>query len=387
MDLDFLLKETINRRSSDLHLSAGMRPMLRIFGELRPMEHPVLTKADIENVCHQILPEVMFDRLKDEGQVDFAYTISGLGRFRGNAFQQARGLSLAFRAIPEKILPLEDLELPEYFRMQCLKRSGLILITGPTGSGKSTTLAAIIDHLNRNKNAHIITVEDPIEFVHQSKRCLIHQRQIGEHSRSFGDALRSALREDPDIILVGEMRDLETIELALTAAETGHLVFGTLHTRNSAKTIDRMINVFPSNQQNQIRAMAAESLRAIISQVLLPRCDQPGMIPGFEILVMTSGIQNLIRESKIYQIPSAIQTGARFGMRSMEQSLKKLVLDQKVKPEIVAEFLTSATTKPDNVASDTHLNSKKEPTNTRSETNAGGFKLYRGDKKFSFRKS
>ncbi len=342
LDLDELLVETTKLNASDLHLSVGLKPLIRIYGNLKTLDHPVIDKTELRNVIKQVISESMYDQFKREGQIDFAYSIPGIGRFRGNYFRQARGESAAFRVISENILPLESLGLPEQIRQQIERRSGLILITGPTGSGKSTTLAAMINHLNTVKNAHILTIEDPIEYVHRSKSCLIHQRQIGLHSSSFSKALRAALREDPDIIMVGEMRDLETIELTLTAAETGHLVFGTLHTRSAAKTLDRLISAFPANQQNQVRTMAAESIRAIVSQVLLPRIDKPGMVPAFEILVMTSGVQNLVREMKIYQIPSAIQTGAVWGMRSMEQSLRKLVLEKIVDAETAREFSTGS---------------------------------------------
>lgn len=339
MQIEQLLQETISRKASDLHLSVGLAPMVRQFGSLQVLTHPPITLDDMLTCFKRILSEALYNKLIQEGQVDFAYEIPGIGRFRGNGYRQSRGISAAFRIIPSKIASLDSIGLPDQVRQQCQKHAGLVLITGPTGSGKSTTLASIIDHLNNTKKSHIITIEDPIEFVHQSRGCLVHQRQVGDHTGSFSSALRAALREDPDIILVGEMRDLETIELALTAAETGHMVFGTLHTRGAAKTLDRIISVFPANQQNQIRTMAAESIRAIVSQILLPKADQKGMIPAFEILVMTPGIQNLIRETKIYQIPSAIQTGSRVGMRSLEQSLKKLLLDKMITAESAQEYL------------------------------------------------
>jgi twitching motility protein PilT len=360
MEIQNLLRETVIIKGSDLHLSVGLRPMVRLYGNLKALDHPVLQISDMEQMLQSILSPALFSKLQKEGQVDFAYEIPGIGRFRGNGFRQARGLSGAFRAIPQKIIPLESLGLPEQVRQQCQKRAGLILVTGPTGSGKSTTLAAIVDHLNQTKKSHILTIEDPIEFVHQSKLCLIHQRQIGEHSQTFAAALRAALREDPDIILVGEMRDLETIELALTAAETGHLVLGTLHTRGAAKTLDRIISVFPSNQQNQVRTMAAESIRAIVSQVLLTRTDQLGMIAAYEILIMTPGIQNLVRETKIYQIPSAIQTGSRLGMRSMEQSLKKLILEKIITAESAQEYLTTSITDAVDEVSGSSVHSQSE---------------------------
>lgn len=337
--IDQLLKATVSNGGSDLHLSVGMPPLIRKYGDLVPFKHEVITEKAIADMCRSVMTDRMMKTFQENLQLDFAYEIDGVGRFRGNAYMQTRGTSMAFRAIPQKIRNLETLGLSPGVIEQFSKRSGLILVTGPTGSGKSTTLAAIVDYINHRQKGHIITVEDPVEFIHECDKCLIHQRQIGTHATSFAAALKSALREDPDVILVGEMRDFETIELALTAAETGHLVLATLHTRNASKTLDRIIAVFPSEQQNQIRNMAAESIRAVISQVLLPRDDKNGMISAYEILISTSGIKNMIRENKIYQIPSAIQTGSRLGMRSMEQSIRKLLLDKVITREVAGEVI------------------------------------------------
>ncbi len=333
MDISELLMFVHKEGASDLHISAGEQPMARIYGEMRRIEVPLLSREDVHVMLYDILNDQQRKNFEEHHELDFSIELKNIARFRVNAFRQARGEAIVFRVIPSKILTLEELGLPKVLREVCKTERGLVLVTGPTGSGKSTTLASMIDVINNVLKGHIITIEDPIEFVHESKNCLINQRELGAHTLAFANALRSALREDPDIILVGEMRDLETISLALTAAETGHLVFSTLHTSGAPKTVDRVIDVFPADQQEQIRAQFAESIQAIISQVLLKRRDGRGLVPALEIMIGTPAVRNLIRENKVAQLPSAIQTGQKFGMISLDQSLKDLVTRSIVEKE------------------------------------------------------
>ena len=325
MDIGELLAFSVKNGASDLHLSAGLPPMIRVDGDVRRINLPAMEHKDVHDLVYDIMNDKQRKDYEEFLECDFSFEIPGLARFRVNAFNQNRGAGAVFRTIPSKILSLEDLKAPAIFKDIADYPRGVVLVTGPTGSGKSTTLAAIINHINENEQGHILTVEDPIEFVHESKKCLINQREVGPHTLSFANALRSALREDPDIILVGEMRDLETIRLALTAAETGHLVFGTLHTSSAAKTIDRIIDVFPAEEKEMMRAMLSESLRAVISQTLLKTKDGSGRAAAHEIMVGTPAIRNLIRENKVAQMYSAIQTGAQLGMQTLDQNLQDLV--------------------------------------------------------------
>lgn len=327
--LDAYFKVMKERGASDLHMSVGAPPMIRLHGDMVKLTDRPLTPAENAQLLFEIMSDHQKEKFKKTRDLDFAYQVED-ARFRCNVFMDRLGMGGVFRIIPTKILTVEQLGLPEAVLKFCSYKKGLVLVTGATGSGKSTTLAALIDHLNSTRDEHIITVEDPIEFVHTNKRCLINQREVGSHTLSFANALRAALREDPDIILVGEMRDLETIELAITAAETGHLVFGTLHTSSAAKTIDRIINVFPTEQQEQIRTMLSESMRGVISQNLLKTADGKGRVAAVEILISNSAINNLIREGKTFQIPSMIQTGKREGMQTMDQALMDLVKSRKV---------------------------------------------------------
>ena len=341
MDISELLIFVQKENASDLHLSAGESPMVRIHGEMKRIEMPPISKENLHMMLYDILSDQQRKRFEEMHELDFSIDLKGIARFRVNAFRQARGEGVVFRVIPSKILTLEQLGLPKSLREVTKNERGLVLVTGPTGSGKSTTLAAMIDIINNSLNGHIITIEDPIEFVHESKKCLINQRELGSHTHSFANALRSALREDPDIILVGEMRDLETISLALTAAETGHLVFSTVHTSGASKTVDRIIDVFPAAQQDQVRAQFAESIQAVISQVLLKRRDGRGLVPALEIMTGTPAVRNLIREGKVAQLPSTIQTGQKFGMITLDQSLKELVSKGIVDKEQCLYFASS----------------------------------------------
>jgi twitching motility protein PilT len=325
MDIAELLAFAVKNKASDLHLSAGLPPMIRVHGDVRRINLPPMEHEAVHGMIYDIMNDSQRKDYEENLEVDFSFAIPGLARFRVNAFQQQRGAGAVMRTIPSKILSLEDLNAPKIFAELAVLPRGLILVTGPTGSGKSTTLAAMVNHVNENLYGHILTVEDPIEFVHDAKRCLINQREVGPHTLSFTNALRSALREDPDIILVGELRDLETIRLALTAAETGHLVFGTLHTSSAAKTIDRIIDVFPAAEKEMVRAMLSESLKAVISQSLLKTKDGNGRIAAHEIMIGTPAIRNLIREAKIAQMNAAIQTGASVGMQTLDQCLTDLV--------------------------------------------------------------
>src|ERR1700681_2498937 len=324
MDIAELLAFAVKNKASDLHLSAGLPPMIRVHGDIRRINLPPMEHEDVHAMVYDIMSDAQRKTYEEMLECDFSFGIPNLARFRVNAFNQQRGAAVAFRTIPSKVLSLEELAAPKVFAEMTDRPRGLILVTGPTGSGKSTTLAAMVNHVNENVYGHILTIEDPIEFLHESKKCLINQREVGPHTLSFANALRAALREDPDYILVGEMRDLETIRLALTAAETGHLVFGTLHTSSAAKTIDRVVDVFPGEEQDMVRSMLSESLRAVISQTLLKRTGD-GRVAAHEIMIGTPAIRNLIREGKIAQMYSSIQTGQSAGMQTLDQCLTELV--------------------------------------------------------------
>ncbi len=329
-EIDKLFKIMVAQNASDLHVSAGSPPCLRIHGDMTKLNHPPLTNEQVQAIVFEILSEKQRKLFVENWELDCSYTLPGVGRFRCNVFMQRRGLGAVFRMIPEKIKTVEELDLPPSLLDLIDAPKGLILVTGPTGSGKSTTLASLLHTINMSRREHIITIEDPIEFVHENQVSLINQREVSSHTKSFANALRAALREDPDIILVGEMRDLETIQLAMTAAETGHLVFGTLHSNSAAKTVDRIIDAFPDSQQAQIRVLLSESLRGVIAQTLVSRCDQPGRVACIETLVNTHAIANLIREGKTFQIPSAMQTGSDQGMITYDRALQALVLAGKV---------------------------------------------------------
>ena len=325
MDVTELLAFSVKNQASDLHLSAGLPPMIRVNGDIRRINLPPLEHKEVHAMVYDIMNDRQRKQYEEVLECDFAFSIPNLARFRVNAYNQERGAAAAFRTIPTKVMTLEELKFPKIFTEIVDQPRGIVLVTGPTGSGKSTTLAALVDYINENTYAHIITVEDPIEFVHVSKRCLINQREVFRDTLSFSNALRSALREDPNVILVGELRDLETIRLALTAAETGHLVFGTLHTSSASKTIDRIIDVFPAAEKEMMRSMMSESLRAVISQTLLKLKDESGRVAAHEIMIGTPAIRNLIRENKVAQMYSAIQTGQHHGMQTLDQCLTDLV--------------------------------------------------------------
>lgn len=325
MDISDLLAFSVKNKASDLHLSAGLPPMIRVHGDVRRINMPPMDHSQVHDMVYDIMNDAQRKYYEENLECDFSFEIPNLARFRVNAFNQQRGAGAVFRTIPSKVLTMEQLNCPPIFKDIAQNPRGIVLVTGPTGSGKSTTLAAMIDYINENEYGHILTVEDPIEFVHQSKKCLINQREVGPHTLSFANALRSALREDPDVILVGEMRDLETIRLALTAAETGHLVFGTLHTSSAAKTIDRIVDVFPAAEKEMVRSMLSESLRAVISQTLCKTKDESGRVAAHEIMIGTPAIRNLIRENKVAQMYSAIQTGQSVGMQTLDQNLQELV--------------------------------------------------------------
>ena len=325
MDISDLLAFSVKNQASDLHLSADMPPMIRVHGDIRKINLPVLDHAQVRAMIYDIMSDTQRKQYEESLECDFSFEIANLARFRVNAFNHNRGAGAVFRNIPSQIMSLEELNCPAIFKEIADQPRGLCLITGPTGSGKSTTLAAMIDYINSKAYSHILTVEDPIEFVHTPKKSLINQREVGPHTHSFSNALRSALREDPDVILVGELRDLETIRLALTAAETGHMVFATLHTSSAAKTIDRIIDVFPAAEKEMVRSMLSESLRAVISQTLCKTKDEQGRVAAHEIMLATPAIRNLIREAKVPQMYSAIQTGQTVGMQTLDQCLQELV--------------------------------------------------------------
>jgi twitching motility protein PilT len=331
--IDQFLRVLVEQGGSDLHLTTGSPPVMRVHGHMQRIKFRELTPKDMETLVYEIMEEEWRARFLDVLDFDFAYEIKELARFRVNVFWQRKGLGAVLRTIPSKILTAQQLGLSDAVLRFCMLTKGLVLVTGPTGSGKSTTLAAMVDHINDTRADHILTIEDPIEFTHPNKKCLVNQREIGSNTRSFANALRAALREDPDVILVGEMRDRETIELGITAAETGHLVFGTLHTNSAPKTVDRIIDVFPADQQDQIRAMLAESLKGVVSQVLLRRKGGKGRAAAQEIMVGTSAISNLIRENKIHQIPSMIQTGKKDGMQLLDQHILEFLMSDQVDAE------------------------------------------------------
>jgi twitching motility protein PilT len=332
MDITELLAFCVKNRASDLHLSAGLPPLIRVNGDIRRINLPPLDHKDVHEMMYDIMNDGQRKRYEETLECDFSFEVPNLARFRVNAFVQNRGASVAFRTIPSRVLSLEELGAPKIFKDITQQPYGIVLVTGPTGCGKSTTLAAMIDNINEKQYAHILSVEDPIEFVHESKKCLINQREVGPHTLSFANALRSSVREDPNVILVGEMRDLETIRLAMTAAETGHLVFATLHTASAAKTIDRIIDVFPAAEKDMVRAMLSESLRAVISQILIKLKDGSGRIAAHEILIGTPAIRNLIRENKISQMYSMMQTGQSLGMQTLDQNLTDLVRRNIISP-------------------------------------------------------
>ena len=340
MDISEFLIFAVNNKASDLHLSAGEPPHVRIHGEMRKFETPVLGREEIHNMIYDILSDQQRKIYEEQLEIDFSFSLGEYGRFRVNVFKQNRGDAAVFRTIPGTIPTFESLGLPRVLIDLCRLERGLVLVTGPTGSGKSTTLAAMVDLINTGLKGHIITIEDPIEFVHSSKSCLINQRELGPHTHTFANALRSALREDPDVMLIGEMRDLETISLALTAAETGHLVLATLHTSGAPKTIDRIVDVFPGAQQNQVRSMLSESIQAIITQALFKHRDGKGRVAAFEIMTASPAVRNLIRENKIAQIPSAMQTSRQLGMQTMETSVKELLARNLVTQEEVAFYMS-----------------------------------------------
>ena len=325
MDITQLLTFTVGEGASDLHLSSGEPPMLRIHGDIKRLDQAPLTRDEVHNMAFDVMGDLHRRLFQERLDIDFSFELGEIARFRVNVFMQRKGEGAVFRTIPTKVVTLEELGMPPILKEMCKRERGLVLLTGPTGSGKSTTLAAMVDYINENWECHILTVEDPIEFVHSAKKSLINQREVGPHTQSFANALRSALREDPDVILVGEMRDLETISLAMTAAETGHLVFGTLHTSSAPKTVDRIIDAFPAGQQNQIRAMLSESLEAIVTQTLCKK-KGGGRIAACEILVGVPAVRNLIREGKIHQIPSTMQTGQKMGMQTLDMSLQDLIV-------------------------------------------------------------
>ncbi len=323
--IDAFFKLMSEQGASDLHLVAGAQPILRIRGDMERIKFKALTSDELTSMLYEITPEDKIKLFEETGDIDFAYEIPGLARYRANFFRQLNGVGAVFRLIPSTIMTAEQLGLPHVITQLAMLHKGLVLVTGPTGSGKSTTLAAIIDYANKHRKDHILTIEDPVEFVHQSQGCIVNHREVPRHTRSFAVALRAALREDPDIILVGEMRDLETIQLAIEAAATGHLVFGTLHTPSATKMVDRIIDVFPANQQEQIRSTLADSLKAVVAQTLFKRVDVKGRCAALEILICTPACANLIRENKTFQIPSVIQTGRKYGMQSLDNAIEELL--------------------------------------------------------------
>ncbi|MES2661665.1 MAG: type IV pilus twitching motility protein PilT [Pseudomonadota bacterium] len=336
MDITELLAFSVKQGASDMHLSSGLPPMIRVDGDVRRINLPPLEHKQVHELVYDIMNDKQRKDFEEFLETDFSFEIPGVARFRVNAFNQNRGAAAVFRTIPSRVLTMEDLGMGEVFRKISATPRGICLVTGPTGSGKSTTLAAILDHINETRYEHILTIEDPIEFVHESKKCLVNQREVHRDTLGFAEALRSALREDPDIILVGEMRDLETIRLALTAAETGHLVFGTLHTTSAAKTVDRIVDVFPAAEKSMVRSMLSESLQAVISQTLLKK-NGGGRVAAHEIMIGTPAIRNLIREDKVAQMYSAIQTGGALGMQTLDQCLQHLVKKGQVSVQLARE--------------------------------------------------
>src|SRR5713101_5969899 len=331
--LDAFFKLMFDSGASDLHIVAGQPPILRVHGDLERVKYDPLDDENLRAMLYEIAPEQKIKTFEETGDVDFGYEIPGVARFRANFFQQKNGCGAVFRQIPTKVLTADDLGLPPILKKAAMLPKGLVLFTGPTGSGKSTSLAAIIDHANKNRKDHIITIEDPIEFVHQSQGCVVNHREVGLHTKSYAAALRGALREDPDIILVGEMRDLETIRLAVEAAETGHLVFATLHTTNAAKTVDRIIEVFPHEEQGQIRSSLSTSLKVVVAQNLFRRVDRKGRCAVLEIMIGTAAIANLIRENKTFQIPSAMQVGKKYGMQTLDDGIMEVLNKKWISPE------------------------------------------------------
>jgi twitching motility protein PilT len=323
IDISKLLTFAVQQGASDCHISAGEPPMVRLHGDLKKLDYPALSQDETHALIYDMMSDVQRKNFEEHRECDFSFDLGDIARFRVNVFVQGRGLGAVFRTIPTEILPLEKLGMPPILRQICDREKGLVLVTGPTGSGKSTTLAAMIDYLNNTYEGHILTIEDPVEFVHKSKKCLVNQRELGVHTLSFANALRAALREDPDIILVGEMRDLETIQLALTAAETGHLVFATLHTSSAPKTVDRIIDAFPPNQQAQVRAQLSETLEAVLTQTLLKK-KAGGRVAAVEIMMGTTAVRNLIREAKLHQIPGVMQASQKDGMQTMDMALLDL---------------------------------------------------------------
>jgi twitching motility protein PilT len=328
--LDAYLAEILDKKGSDLHFIAGDPPRIRLYGDITPLRQERLAQNFVKDALYEIMPKTAIDRFESKDGADFAYTLPERGRFRVNVMRQLNGMGAVFRAIPSKALTMDELNLPDAVRQMCRANQGLILVTGKTGSGKSTTLAAMIDEINTRVKGHILTIEDPIEFVHQRKSCLISQREVGVHSKSFADALHSALREDPDVILVGELRDYETMSIAVTAAEMGILVMGTLHTNGAAATVDRMVNVFPADKQSHVRTMLSTSLRGVVSQQLLQRADKSGRVAALEILVNTNASANLIRQGKLDQLENTMQAGGAFGMRTMDTAIQTLLNERRI---------------------------------------------------------
>ena len=334
MQITDLLAFGVKNKASDLHLSAGLPPMIRVHGDIRRINLPEMSSEEVGQMITSVMNDQQRKLYQQNMETDFAFELPNVARFRVNAFTSNRGPAAVFRTVPSTVLTLEDLKAPRIFQKIADHPRGLVLVTGPTGSGKSTPLAAMINYINDTQPSHILTIEDPIEFVHQSKKALVNQRELHQHTHSFANALRSALREDPDVILIGEMRDPETISLALTAAETGHLVFGTLHTTGAAKTVDRIVDVFPAGEKEMVRSMLSESLRAVISQTLLKTRDGNGRVAAHEILISTPAVRNLIRENKIAQINSTLQTGQTHGMQTLDQSLQALVRQGVISPDV-----------------------------------------------------
>jgi twitching motility protein PilT len=371
-EIDKLFKLMVQQNASDMHLSAGTQPFFRIHGEMMGLNHPPLDNDAIQALIFEILSEKQKRLFIENWELDTSYSIKNVGRFRVNVFMQRRGMGGVFRVIPEVVKTAKELGLPQMILDMIEVPRGMVLVTGPTGSGKSTTLASLIAEINTSRKEHIITIEDPIEFVHENKLSLINQREVHSHTKSFANALKATLREDPDIILVGELRDLETIQLAMTAAETGHLVFGTLHTNNAPKTIDRIIDVFPQAQQSQIRVMLSESLRGVIAQSLFPRADKPGRVAGFEVLTNSHAVANLIRESKTHQIPSIMQTQMDLGNMTFEYHLGKLVQEGKLDKTLANTFLGKKDRKLESVEGGAPAGTK---TATASSAGGGGLKI------------